>query len=244
MFLSTDEHHALVKRSQTCSHLLGPDTCWKCHHLQQHIVGLKSVKCYTGGRKLDLISSISEIVTNVIPLCSVYQAPSYGPNLTLLAWFLRDLAYFSMLFSLEVLCTARISQLRGKWCYKCKIRLIRLRAVKNVDMSYPTLRLYSDLQVDNVRVDMMKATCKMVHKGFYNVGPDSLNDMFVLYEPERELRSGDELQIVACKYNTCFGQRNIAYRGCKYWSMLPITNKSSTSPDALKKPIKLYHGFG
>ena len=30
----------------------------------------------------------------------------YEPNLTLLAWFLQDLAYLRMLFVLEVLCTA------------------------------------------------------------------------------------------------------------------------------------------
>ncbi len=50
--------------------------------------------------------NISDTVTNVIPLHSVHQAPSYEPNLTLLAWFLRDLAYLSMLFILEVVCTA------------------------------------------------------------------------------------------------------------------------------------------
>ena len=37
------------------------------------------------------------------PLCSVHQAPSDEPNLTLQAWFLRDLAYLSMLFILQVL---------------------------------------------------------------------------------------------------------------------------------------------
>ncbi len=47
--------------------------------------------------------SVLDTVTVVVPLHSVYQAPSYGPILTLLAWFLLDLAYLSMLFILEVL---------------------------------------------------------------------------------------------------------------------------------------------
>ncbi len=51
-------------------------------------------------------NNIWDTVTNVVPLYSVHQAPSYEPNLTLLAGFLRDLAYLSMLFILEVLCTA------------------------------------------------------------------------------------------------------------------------------------------
>ncbi len=50
--------------------------------------------------------NIWDTVTNVVPFCSVYQAPSYEPNLTLLSWFLQDLAFLSMLFILEVLCTA------------------------------------------------------------------------------------------------------------------------------------------
>ncbi len=50
--------------------------------------------------------NIWDTVTNVIPLCSVHQAPSYEHNLILLAWILQDLAYLSMLFILEVLCTA------------------------------------------------------------------------------------------------------------------------------------------
>ncbi len=50
--------------------------------------------------------NIWDTVTNVVPLHSVHQAQSYEPILTLLAWFLQDLAYLSMLFILEVLCTA------------------------------------------------------------------------------------------------------------------------------------------
>ena len=37
----------------------------------------------------------------MLPLRLVYRAPSYEPNLTLLAWFLSHLAYLSMLFILQ-----------------------------------------------------------------------------------------------------------------------------------------------
>ena len=36
----------------------------------------------------------------ILPLCSVYQAPSYEPNLTLLGRFSKEFAYSSMLFIL------------------------------------------------------------------------------------------------------------------------------------------------
>ena len=45
----------------------------------------------------------------VVPLCSVHQAPSYEPNFTLLALLLPKLAYLSMLFILEMGCTANNS---------------------------------------------------------------------------------------------------------------------------------------
>ena len=49
---------------------------------------VKSVKCNPGGAKKWAHSiNIWDTVTNVLPLCSVYQAPSYQPNLTLLAPF-------------------------------------------------------------------------------------------------------------------------------------------------------------
>ncbi len=60
--------------------------------------------------------NIKDTVTNGVPLCPVHQAPSYGPILTLLAWFLRYLDHSSMPFILEVLCTAQISEFCGKWC--------------------------------------------------------------------------------------------------------------------------------
>ena len=64
---------------------------------------LNSVECYPGGRKIDFFLSISEIL---LPLCSVYQKPSNESNLTLLAWFLPEFAYSSMLFILELVCSA------------------------------------------------------------------------------------------------------------------------------------------
>ena len=74
---------------------------------------VNSVKCYPDRRKITLFHQDTDTNstdtystdTNRVPLGSVYQVPSYEPNLTFLAWFLRDLAYLSMLFILEVLCT-------------------------------------------------------------------------------------------------------------------------------------------
>ncbi len=43
-------------------------------------------------------------VTKMVLLCSVYRAPSYESNLTLLAPFPAELAYLSMLFILEMVC--------------------------------------------------------------------------------------------------------------------------------------------
>ena len=59
-------------------------------------------------------SNIWDTLTNVAPLHSVYQAPSYEPGYTLLASFLQLFAYLNMLFILEMGCTAGINNI-----FKC-----------------------------------------------------------------------------------------------------------------------------
>ncbi len=56
--------------------------------------------------------NIQDTVTNMVPFCSVYQAPSYESNLTFLAPFPTELAYLSMLFILEVVCTGPVKYCR------------------------------------------------------------------------------------------------------------------------------------
>ncbi len=59
------------------------------------------------GTKSSLHSiNIRDAFTKVLPLCSLYQVLCYEPNLSLLAPLHKELAYFSMLFILEVVCTA------------------------------------------------------------------------------------------------------------------------------------------
>ena len=77
--------------------------------------------------------NIWDTTTKVIPLCSLYQTPSYELNLTLLALFLPKFRYLSMLIILQVVCTAfsadhlknklhaQISPLCGKWCWRCEV---------------------------------------------------------------------------------------------------------------------------
>ena len=91
---------------------------------------------------------------------------------------------------------------------------------------------------------MAKASCKMVYKGFYDLGPESFNNMFNLYVPERSLRSCDELRIEPRKCYTTFGQKSLAVRGSNYWNLLPVQLKGSESPESFKKGIKSYQGFG
>ena len=118
-----------------------------------------------------------------------------------------------------------------------------LRSVMNVDMSFSTTRMRTELKVDSIRTEMKKSSCKMVYKGFYNLGPNSLNQMFELYVPERVLRSGDELQVVMQSCKTAFGQKNLAYRGGLHWNSLPSQIKASVNPESLKRQLKVYNGF-
>ena len=117
-----------------------------------------------------------------------------------------------------------------------------LRAVLNVDYDYAT-NMYTEVKVDNIRTNMKKSCCKIVYKGFYNLGPKSLNDMYELYTPGRELRSSKELQVKIPKVNTQFGAKNIRIRGSNYWKTLPIDIKSAKNINTLKDQLKKYRGF-
>ncbi len=118
-----------------------------------------------------------------------------------------------------------------------------LCAVCNVDYSYPTAKLFSDIGVDTVQTCMMKTTCKLVYKGMYNMGPNVLNEMFVLHEPIRELRSSHTMSCEVARCHTQFGMKNVAVRGARYWNMLPYDIKSSNMPDMFKERVKKYTGF-
>ena len=56
-----------------------------------------------------------------------------------------------------------------------------LRAVKWVDCYHPTELLLADLNLDDIKTMMMKSTCKLAYKCFYNLCPAVLNDMLILY---------------------------------------------------------------
>ena len=46
--------------------------------------------------------------------------------------------------------------------------------------------------------------------------------MFMLYVPESDVRSGDELRIEIMEYHACFGQKNLPTTGTYYWKSLTL----------------------
>ena len=60
--------------------------------------------------------NIWDMVTKVVPFCSVYLAPSFEPTFALLAPFFAKPSFCSMLFILELACTVgSAGQLKNKW---------------------------------------------------------------------------------------------------------------------------------
>ena len=64
---------------------------------------------------------IWDTATKVLPLCSVYQAPTYESTLTLLAPFPTQLAYLSMLFISRINSMLKIAK-----SGRCHVRNVRL----------------------------------------------------------------------------------------------------------------------
>ncbi len=118
-----------------------------------------------------------------------------------------------------------------------------LRAVMNVEYSYPTAKLLIDVEVDSVRTSMIKTTCKLVYRGFHNMGPPALNDMFQEYTPARDLRSCDQTLVEIPRCRSEFGWRNVRVRGGYYWNSLPQELKTCKTIDQFKRQMKSYPGF-
>ena len=110
-------------------------------------------------------------------------------------------------------------------------------------MSLATDLLRTEFKLDSIEVIMRKSTCKFAYKCFYDLCPQSLNDMLSLYVNERELRSNEELNAVVPRCRTQWAERNFAYRAVIYWNALPLEMKISPSIDSFKLKIKLYDGF-
>ena len=119
-----------------------------------------------------------------------------------------------------------------------------LCAVCDIDYSYPTAKLLSDVGVDSVSVCMMKKCCKIVYKGLNIMcPPPALNEMFVYYVPTRDLRSSSMLMAQTPRCKMQFGTKNLVVRGVGYWKVLPFHIKASCTVDTFKQNIKGYSGL-
>ena len=78
-----------------------------------------------------------------------------------------------------------------------------------VDYSYPTNKLFIDVDVDNICISVAKTTCKLVYKGSYNTGTPALIDMFKAYVRARELRSTDNLLVEVLRCHTEFVRKTL-----------------------------------
>ena len=75
------------------------------------------------------------------------------------------------------------------------------------------------------------------------MGPTVLNEMFMLHEMSRVLRSIYTLTCEVPRCYTQFGAKNIAVRGSNYWNVLPYDIKSSSTVNMFKERIRKYTGF-
>ena len=68
-----------------------------------------------------------------------------------------------------------------------------LHSVMKIDPYFSAETICEELGFDSVVVLMKKACCKFAYKGYYDLGPPSLNSMFEVYICERELCSNEQL---------------------------------------------------
>ena len=85
---------------------------------------------------------------------------------------------------------------------------------------------------------MKKSACKFMYRGFYNLGPPALNDMFTLYTTDGELRSNLIHNVDVAKFKTQFSERDFAIRGAIHCNGLPENVKAALSADSFEDYMK------
>ena len=116
--------------------------------------------------------------------------------------------------------------------------------IKNVDLSYSLPKLYNELEFDTVDTMAKKAACKVVYQAISNRGPDNLNSLFTVHDPNRTLCSSSSLCVEIPQTNTNFGENNFAVSGGQIWNCVPENIKQAASTESFKAQIKKYPGFG
>ena len=86
----------------------------------------------------------------------------------------------------------------------------------------------------------MKSTLKIVHRGINDLGAKNLNELFIIYTPNRALRSTDQKLLLPPCTNLKCTERDIAIRGGRYWNQVKLELKVEPKTDAFKIALKPY----
>ena len=113
-----------------------------------------------------------------------------------------------------------------------------LGAVLRTDCRHSATALHIETEVEWLSTMRRKSTCLQVFKSVHGLNPSSINNMFSIFEPARELRSKNEKQIRRPRTNTIMCDANIRVRGAIYWGDLPPLVSSAPTVASFKCRLK------
>ena len=99
---------------------------------------------------------------------------------------------------------------------------------QELEFCYPSENVTPNVNVYN---DVDCQTLKVVYRGVTDDGPPELNNLFNIYQPNRTLRSQDQMLLLLPKTRLIVTEKDIAVRGCKYSN--PIRNSINNSSNMI-----------
>ncbi len=82
-----------------------------------------------------------------------------------------------------------------------------------------------------------------IYKLLHNIGPSSLCTQVQAYEPNRPLRSSNQLNLKKTKTCTKFAERDQLIRGVRYWDLLDHETRSAETLGAFKARTRKCDNF-
>lgn len=129
-----------------------------------------------------------------------------------------------------------------------KTLLTRLQKVQNTAAKLITLSqkydhvtpILKELHWIPVEQRIIFKIALLVYKALNEAGPAYLRELLTPYQPSRQLRSADNLDLCIPRVKLTYGSRAFSYAGPKVWNSLPHDIRNSSSLNVFKSKLKTH----
>ena len=213
---------------------------------QKIMIGNSEIKCVNQVRNLGVLfdagMTMKSQISNVVSSASFHIH-----NIWRIRKYLNQKATEQIVHSFI---TCRLDMCNSLYTGLPQNQISRLQRVQNMAARLVTLRSRSDSISDilkslhwlSVSKRIMYKLLLITYKTLLHSSPHYLYQILKPYIPQRNLRSGSQLQLCTPKTNNKWGDRTFANVAPKLWNTLPLEIRQSSSVEIFKKKLK-HHLF-